>query len=167
MQVIRKLFVVFALVAIVSSLSVIFAQTKKGAGQKDGMPPPPMQRGGFNPRMFEELNLSDEQKTQIKTLMDNARTASEQYHEKIRSSHDQMKSIIEASAFNEEQARQILNAKAQAETEIEIIHLRTESAIYKLLTVEQKTQLEQLKQKRPEFPRGGEFRQGPPPPKNK
>lgn len=168
MRFIKYILVVFAVAALVGSLTMVFAQkgTETGKGQMGGRRPdgPPMPPRGFNPRMFEELNLTDEQKTQIKTLHENARTASEQYFEKLKGSREQIKAIVQAQTFNEEQARQILSAKAQAETELEIIHLRTESAIYNLLTAEQKTKLAELEKNRPEFRRGGDFRKGSPPP---
>jgi protein CpxP len=168
MRILKYILVVLAIAALVGSITMVFAQTEKGNEKvkTEGRRPdgPPMR--GFNPRMFEELNLTDEQKTQIKTLHENARTASEQYFEKLKGGHEQIKAIVQAQTFNEEQARQILNAKAQAETELEIIHLRTESGIYNLLTAEQKTKLAELEKNRAEFRRGGDFRKGLPPPRN-
>ena len=62
--------------------------------------------------------------------------------------------MVEGGSFNEENARQILTAKASAMTELEILRLRADAAIFGILTAEQKAQLAQLKEERPPFPPG-------------
>ncbi|MGC2238937.1 MAG: hypothetical protein WA584_22470 [Pyrinomonadaceae bacterium] len=71
---------------------------------------------------------------------------------------DNYNRYVESGNFNEEKARQILSTKWQAQTEMEIIRLRSDAAILNLLTTEQKTQLAGLKEKRPQVPPGDGFR---------
>jgi Spy/CpxP family protein refolding chaperone len=151
------------LAILIGSLTFIFAQTgKRSDGQFTGgegrgfRPPTGMIGGGLPPQVLEKLNLSDQQKEQIKTLEDAARADSKAYFDKLKGFDEQLRTIADAGeAFNEEAARQILNGKAQVMTELELIRLKTGAAIKNLLTAEQKTQLEQLKLQRPEPPRGG------------
>lgn len=161
-----KIFTPLAIAILLGSLTIIFAQENRnnfgkprGNGEpRDGrmMPPPPH---GLNPRMLEQLNLTDAQKEQIQAIETASRDASKENFDKMRGYDEQLRKIVEGGAFNEEQARQILNQKSQMMTEMEIVRLRADAAVYKILTAEQKAQLEQLKQQRPEFPprepRGG------------
>jgi protein CpxP len=161
-----KLFVPVFLAILIGSLTFVFAQKKDDAnkppfpggdrGDRGGMMPPP---NGLNPRMLDELNLTAEQKTQVKGLMDKTRSDSEQFFEELKTSDAQLRLLTESGNFNEEKARQILSVKTQAQTEMEIIRLRADAAIYNLLTAEQKTQLAQIKEQRPQMPpNGGGFR---------
>ncbi len=155
-----KVFAPIFLAILLGSLSFVFTQTKGDGdrqfpkGERNMMPPPI----GLNPRMLDELNLTDRQKEQIRALADKARADSEQFFEEMRISDEQLKVLVESGNFNEEKARQILNTKSQAQTELEIIRLRSDAAILNLLTAEQKTQLAGLKEKRPQVPPGGGFR---------
>lgn len=136
------------------SLTVVFSQTRM---DRQGPPPQMGRMGGGMPRQaMEQLNLTDAQKQQIKTLEENARSSSKEYFDRLKSFDDQLRSMVDAGTFNESQAREILNGKAAVTTELDLIHLRTDIAIRNVLTAEQKAQLEQLKQQRPKLP--------PPPP---
>ncbi len=159
-----KLFAPLAIAVMVGSLTFVFAQTDKSdfGGTKNGnqkerrMPPPDGMRpgGGLPPHILNQLNLTDAQKQQIQTIETASRGASKDNFDKIRGYDEQLRKSVESGAFNEEQARQILNAKAQTMVEMELVRLRSEASIFKILTTDQKAQLEQLKQQRPGPPRG-------------
>ena len=161
-----KTFVPMILAIVLGSLTFVFAQTKDAGG--DIRPPrgergahPPM--GGIPPFVLEKLNLTDEQKTQIKTIEDATRAAARDNFDKMRAYDEQMRTLVDSGNFDEAQARQILNGKAQIQTELELARIKTDMAIKNVLTAEQKTQFEQLKQQRPPMPPDG-FRPGMPPP---
>ena len=173
MKIFRVIFAAFALATLVGSLTLMFGQSRNNAGrtQSDGQTEvggrqrpdgPPMRppHDGLDGRMLRELNLSDAQKEQIKALQESAHTASQQFFEQLKAIDEQLRAVTQAAAFNEEQARMLLASKAGVMTELELIRLRADSATYKLLTAEQKARLEQLKQERPEFPRGGDRPEG-------
>ena len=156
-----KIFVPLILAFIIGSLTFAFAQTGNGGKQRpggdagrrgggDGFRP-----GGLPPHILDRLNLTDAQKTQISALQDAARTASQTYFETIRTADEQLRTMVAGGTFNETQARTVLNTKTQALTELEIIRLRTDAAIFNLLTAEQKTLLAQLLAQRPDFPPHG------------
>lgn len=163
-----KIFAPFTLAILVGSLTFAFAQTSQptaGGKIKDGSRgerpmPPGGGRGGFGlqPRVLEQLNLTDAQKEQIAAIQAASREAGKENFDQVRAADEQLRTMVESGNFDETQARTILNAKAQAMTEAEIARLRTDAAIFKVLTAEQKTQLEQLKQQRPEPPQRGGFR---------
>ncbi len=164
-----KIFMPLVLVIAAGILTITFAQTNKdgrpgrdGGERGFGRPPGPPPMGGLNPGLLRQLNLTDQQKEQIKTLMENNRTASQANFDKMKTFQDQLKAATETGTFNEDQVRQILTARSQVSIELEVNRLRTDSAIINLLTPEQKTQLQQLKQNAPDF--GGRDGQRPPPP---
>lgn len=92
---------------------------------------------GLHPRLLEQLDLSDAQKEQIGKLHEKSRADSQAHFDKIKVVQRQLKDPVEVGNFDESLVRQIIVQKTQAMTELEIIRLRTDAAIYKLLTVEQ------------------------------
>ncbi len=172
-----KIFIPIVLAILIGSLTFAFAQTngtkagKSRPGNDTGAPPPRgggegFHPGGLPPHLLAQLNLTDAQKTQISTLEGSARTTSQTYFEALRAADEQLRTIAEGGTFNETQVRQILNQKAQAQIELEFIRLKTDQAIFSLLTAEQRTLLAQLRQQHPEFPPHGGRPGMPPPPQN-
>lgn len=162
---------------VIGSLTFVFAQTKTepsngrfpNGDQREfaRIPPPPPfgpAPGAIDPRMFAELDLTDAQQTAIRALMDNARTASGVYFEKLRVVEAQLGDTTGSEAFDEAAARQLLKTRGEIQTEIEIIRLKTDSAIRNLLTAEQLARLDLLKSRRPDFPPAGPRPPMPPPP---
>ena len=156
-----KIYTPLACVALLGSLTFAFGQTTKNsfggsqnvAAQERRMPPPP---DGFNPRVLERLNLTDAQQAEIGKLRDKSYADSQVYFERMQVAQEKLKDIVETGAFDEAQARQIIGTKTAAQTELEIIRLRTDTGVRNLLTAEQIAQMDLLKAQRPDFP--------PPPP---
>lgn len=162
-----KIFVPFTLAILIGSLTFAFAQTSQPTGGKfkqDGRgerPMPPHEgKGGLPPRALEQLNLTDAQKEQIAQIQTASRDASKDNFEKVRLFDEQLRTMVEGGTFDEAQARTILSDKAQLTIEHDLARLRSDAAIFKVLTAEQKTQ---LKQQRPEPSQRGGFRPSAPP----
>lgn len=171
-----KIFAPIGLAILIGSLTFVFGQTKttkksqfiQDEKQEFGnVPPPPFGfgPGGLNPRDLDRLSLTDEQKTQIHALEENARANSKVYFEKMQVIEEKIKDTTEGESFDETAARQLLKTRADIEIELEIIRLKTDSAIYNLLTAEQIAKLGLLKEQRPEFPPRTGFRPPVPPQK--
>jgi Spy/CpxP family protein refolding chaperone len=159
-----KLFAPIGLAILLGSLTFIFAQksetdTRPPHGKEFGRMPPP---NGMNPRLLDQLSLSDEQKQKIHTLEQSSQTDAQTYFEKLRVIDEKIKDTIETESFDEAQARQLLKAKSEIQIELEINRLKKDSAIFNILSAEQIAKLELLKQQRPEFPPNG-FRPDMPP----
>lgn len=164
-----KTFAPFIIAILFGSLTFAFAQkngeTKTGLNgdRPERRMPPEGRGGGLHPRMLEWLNLTDEQKQQIEAIHQSSREASKENFDKMRGFDEQLREAVEGD-FNEAQARAILSEKAQVQIELELNRLRSDAQILKILTAEQKAQLERLKQQRREPPmRGGGFRPAAPP----
>lgn len=134
-----------------------------GQGRPDGPPPGERRHGGPGGpgghrgpggRMFERLNLTDDQKTQIKALHEKAMTDSKPYFDQLHSIHQQIHQLVEGGQFNEDAIRALAARQAAAETELTVIRIRTEMAVSNVLTPEQKAKMGEMHKRR----------MGPPPP---
>lgn len=123
-------------------------------GRPPGPPPGPpgMGPGGMG-RMLFHLGLTADQQAQVKTLMQAERDASAPYHETLRSINDQMRQAVEAKEFDAAAVRALAEKEAAATIELRVIGAKTQSAIYKLLTDDQKKALADARADQPP-PRG-------------
>jgi Spy/CpxP family protein refolding chaperone len=132
-----------AAIAMVTAMATGPAAAAGQAGQRGQMSgPPPGPRGGGGPggigRMLFELNLTAAQLEQVKSLMEAERAAAAPFHEIVRGLHERMRAAVESGAFDEAAVRAIAVEEAAAATELRILGARTQSAIFGLLTDEQK-----------------------------
>jgi Spy/CpxP family protein refolding chaperone len=128
--------------------------------EPQGPPPPgigphgrggPGGRGGLD-RMVFELDLTQAQIDQVKALRDAARTASEPFEQQMRKAGDGIRAAIESGSFDEDAVRTLAAGESKANIELRVIGARTDAAILKLLTAEQR---EALKTMRPPHPGRG------------
>ena len=175
-----NIFIPIALALMLGSLTYMFAQSSDTSSSKPlteaqtdfGPPPPggfrggpsghggPGGPGGFTPMLLDQLSLSDTQKEQVRAYESAARETSKEHFSRITAADEQLRLMVDSGTFTDARARPIVKAKSNAMAELELIRLGTEASIQQLLTTEQKTQLVQLKGKRPSFPPGGGFRPG-------
>jgi Spy/CpxP family protein refolding chaperone len=159
MNYLTKVIGAFALAALLGTLVLSSGQSRRGG---DGNGPsqdgpgrpghPPGPPDGLDPRMLDQLNLTDQQRQQIKALHETARTDGQQFGEQLKANHDAIEAMVTSGTFDETQARKLLATKFQLMTEMDLIHLRTDTAVYALLTPDQRAQAEQIKQSRPPMP---------------
>lgn len=116
---------------------------RRGPGPRDGMLP-----------MMREINLSDEQKIQIKKIMDAEAASTQELHNKLKALHESEPELFSAT-FDEAGVRATAEARAKIDVELQVSHARTMSQVAAILTAEQ---IQQLISRRPQF------REGPPPP---
>jgi Spy/CpxP family protein refolding chaperone len=168
-----KIFAPIGLAILLGSLTFVFAQTKTASNSQQTVaarreagriPPPPFGFAprGINPRALEQIGLTDEQKTQIGALLETARAASQVYFEKLWVVEEKIKDTTESETFDEAEARKLLKTKGEIQMELEIIRLKTDSAVYNLLTAEQIAQLDLIKSQRPLFSPQNGMRMPPP-----
>jgi Spy/CpxP family protein refolding chaperone len=134
----------------------------RGGPGPQGPPPGPGGpfRGGPGPRdglgpMGRDLNLTDDQRAQIKKITDSFDESNKALFDQMRALH---KSEPEpgSGTFDEAAVRTAAEARAKIQVELDVSHARMMSQIAGVLTAEQKAQLAARRQ---QFER-----QGPPPP---
>lgn len=109
---------------------------------------------GLGP-LARDLNLTDEQKAQIKKIQESFETSTKALHEQLRSLHESEPDPVSTGTFDEAAVRAAAQARANVQIELEVSHARMMSQIFSVLTSEQKAQLaakrQEFEQKRKEF----------------
>lgn len=130
-----------------------FAQQdgSRGFGGGGGRPPGGREHGG--PRgggplgpLARDLNLTDAQKAQIKTITDSFEESTKSLREQLSSAGDGPFDGLTDGAFDEATVRAAAQARASVHVELEVARARMMSQAYALLTTEQKTKLAALRQ---------------------
>jgi protein CpxP len=143
---IQKPRLITLLVMLSVCLSVGSALAQHPGGPGGGFPGRgPGGPGGFTERFARLLGLTDAQKAQIQTIREESRTASTTYFEQLRPLHEQLRALVEAGTFDAAAARNLVSQISQLQLELQVINARAESAIYNLLTAEQKAKLAELR----------------------
>ncbi len=138
----KKTLIAFLVMAVVGGGAVfIFAQKGKSGG---------FGGRGFGGRGFEriaeKLNLSDEQKTQVKTILEDSKTRVKPLMETMRESRQQAENLGTDGTFNEEQVNQIANAQAETSRQLFIEKEKTKAQIFAVLTPEQRAEAAKMKE---------------------
>jgi protein CpxP len=110
-----------------------------------------------------ELNLTDAQKAQVKTLLDAQQATEEERHTKLDDLRKQIDAATANGQFDENTVRNLANQQSQLMADQMVDHLRLHSKIYGLLTAEQRTKADQM-MKMHGGPGHGPGHHGPPPP---
>ena len=106
-----------------------FPGGRGGPGQHDGLGP-----------LARDLNLTDDQKSQIKKITDS-------FAESTKSLHDQLKALHEnepdpfSGSFDEAAVRAAAEARAKIDVELAVAHAKMMSQIAGVLSTDQKAQL--------------------------
>ena len=95
---------------------------------------------GFGPG-FRELNLSDDQREQIKKIAESHRDEFRAAGEKARAAHDGMQALIEADNIDESAIRAKSAEIAAAEADVMILNARVRHESMQILTAEQQAKL--------------------------
>lgn len=141
----------FAVLAI--GVGFAFAQKRDGGsgrGERPFGPPPFMLE-----KIADELGLSDEQRAQIKQILETEKAKIQSLTENARATHNQLKDLGTNGVFNEEQVSQLAAQQAETTRQLIIEKERTKAAIFAVLTPEQRTKAAALKNKLEGKMRGG------------
>jgi Spy/CpxP family protein refolding chaperone len=159
----KKRILVIASIAVLIVAATVFALAQGHMGQGEKM------RGGPGPEMIEhisrELNLTDDQRAQVKAIFESQQAAGEERHAKLEAIHKQIDDATANGQFDEATVRNLANQQAALMADEMVDHLRMHAKLYSLLTPEQKTKADQMmKMHGPGGPHGhGEGHHGPPP----
>ncbi|MBD0369716.1 MAG: Spy/CpxP family protein refolding chaperone [Pyrinomonadaceae bacterium] len=155
-----------AIIGIVAVLvcGAIFATAQSGTGPRAqqpprGIEPPPPPPPPFGlphlDRLARDLNLTEAQQAEIKSLLDAAHTTLDALMKKMDAERRQLDTATAGGQFDEAQVRALATQQSQTFAELIVEHKRLEAKLYSLLTQEQRNRFDQLRQRR---------RQPPPPP---
>ena len=94
------------------------------------------------------LNLTDAQRQQIRSLVEQRREQQQEVMTRLREAMEARRGAVEATPVDEQAIRSTTQALVEAQTEVAIQHARLRSDILALLTPEQQAQAAKLKAER-------------------
>ena len=148
-----------ALLTMATAAPVLVAVNAEPRGQVPGFGGPPpggpggpgMRRPGgpmgFGPG-FRELDLTDDQKAQMKSIAQSHRDEFRAAGEKARAAHDGMQALLEAETIDEAAIRAKSTEVAAAEADVMILNAKVRHESMQLLTSEQQAKLKELRSSR-------------------
>ena len=90
-----------------------------------------------------KLNLTDDQKTQMKALMQKERPTMQPLHQQERQIDQQLRQYVEGN-FDQAKVAALAAQKAQIQAQLTVEQTKIHNQLYQLLTDDQKTQLKQM-----------------------
>jgi len=99
---------------------------------------------GMLPMLARELNLTDAQKAQIKTIADSHRDEWKALGDRARTAHEALQQAVTADTVDEGLIRQRSAEVAAVEADMAVARARAHAEVFQLLTPEQKTQAKTL-----------------------
>jgi|ERR1051326_4398463 Spy/CpxP family protein refolding chaperone len=136
----KKFFIVTAIVlAVAAGLTAsVYAQgPHRGFGHRSG---------GMLNHMTKELNLTEEQQSQVKSILDGERSRTKPLMEQLRQNEQaqNQQNLKTGGSFDDLQVRAFANNQAQIMRDLIIEKQRTKSQIYSVLTPDQRQKALQL-----------------------
>ena len=132
----------FGTLALALAAGVAFAQAG-GGGMR--MHHRMMGPGGPEFGMFvHQLNLTDDQKTQVKQIFQNEKPNIKPLMQQEFQAHQQMIQLITSGNFDQAKAAAIANQEAQTHAQIEVEHAKIGAQIYNLLDSTQKSKVAEI-----------------------
>lgn len=139
--------------AVMAALAVpAFALAQGGFGGRHGG----SLHGGFGgpglerfeemlPRLAEYLELTDDQQSQIRAILDEEMPAIEDLREQLRTAHEAFRATHQPGDFDEAAVRAFAESQSQLHVELMVAGARTMSRIFTVLTPEQQDKLQDLR----------------------
>jgi len=134
---------------LIAFVAVLMASVIAKSQTAENAPPPPMHGHGFGMEghrmgfMAQKLNLTDDQKTQMKAITDKEHPAMKPLHQQERQIDLQLRQYVEGT-FDQVKVAALAAQKAQIQAAITVQETRIHNEMYQLLTADQKTQLRQM-----------------------
>ena len=153
----KKRIIVIASIAVLVIGATIFAVAQGPEAMKRMHGYGPHGHGDMLEHMSRELNLTDEQKQQVKAIMESVESSAQGIHAKLEETHKQLEAATANGQFDEAQVRTLANQQAQLEADMMVEHLRAKAKVFAILTPEQRVKAEEMHQRM-----GPHRREGPP-----
>ena len=165
----NKLFAPSAIAAIALLMSgALWAQPRGGAGRfgpPAAGPGPPLAARLLAGPVGDRLELSDEQREQIRGVLGAHREANAPWHQDLRNLSAELEKAVEAEPLDEEAVRALARQVADIRVELAVSRARVAREVREVLTPDQRETLgemrSQMKERREGFGGRGTHRRGP------
>ncbi len=133
---------------LVAALAVVMGTAIARSQTADAPPPPPMHGHGFGMGehmgfLAKQLNLTDDQKTQMKAVLHKEHPAVRPLMQQQHKIDLRLRQYVEGN-FDQQKVQELANEKALLQAQVTVQQTRIHNELYKLLTAEQQSQLKQL-----------------------
>jgi protein CpxP len=122
----KKLLLSISIAALVSTSALSFAKSN------DDMNEHP-------PRLMKELNLSDQQKADIKQIRDEAKQDASIYKTEVKAFRQSMRALLESGEWDEQQVRNLIEGNENAAKQLKLINAQSKNRVYNALSADQKS----------------------------
>lgn len=132
-----------ALVALLVAMLLTIGADAQGHRPRVGRPGmgPGGERGAEAQQFFRELDLTDQQKAEMRSLRERSREESEPILKQLRDLQKERRQLIQSNTFNEEAVRSLVNRESELRSALSLNRTANQHAVYNLLTPEQKAKL--------------------------
>jgi periplasmic protein CpxP/Spy len=136
---------------LIAAMAILFVSAiAKSQSAADAPPPPPPLHGhghgmeGHQMGFFSKaLNLTDEQKAEMKTVMQKEHPAMKPLIQQQRQIDLQLRQYVEGT-FDPAKVQALAAQKAQLQIQVTVAETRIHNELYQLLTTDQRTQLKEM-----------------------
>lgn len=136
---------------LIAFLAVLMGSVIAKSQTAEDTPPPPAMHGhgmgmgmeGHMHFLAAKLNLTDDQKTQMKAIMQKEKPTMQPLHQQAYQIDQQLRQYAEGG-FDQTQVAALAAQKAQIQAAITVEETRMHSELYQLLSSDQKAQLKQM-----------------------
>jgi Spy/CpxP family protein refolding chaperone len=137
----KKILIIIAAVILAGGAVFAFAQHRRGEGPKGG---------GFGHRgmgmAMRELNLTDDQKIQVKAIFDSSRETVKPVLDELKANREKLMQLS-GQAFDVAQVSEIAKRQGELMSQLIVEHERAKSKIFAILTDEQKAKAKEMQDK--------------------
>src|ERR1700736_1622608 len=136
---------------LVAALAILLGSAIAKSQTVDAPAPPPMHQHGHGFGMeghrmgffAKQLNLTDDQKAQMKTIMQKEHPTMKPLFQQEHQINQQLRAYVEGS-YDEAKVRALAAQKAQLDVEKTVAETRVHNQLYQLLTADQQAKLKQI-----------------------
>jgi protein CpxP len=136
---------------LIATLAVLLGSALMRAQSADDATPPPAMHGHAWARgeghmhmmAFEKLNLTDDQKTQMKSIMQKEHPAMKPLFQQEHQIDVQLRQYVEGN-FDAAKVQALAAQKAQIQAQLTVAQTRIHNELYQVLTADQQAQLKQM-----------------------
>ena len=141
---------------LIAALAVLMGTVAGHSQTAENTPPSPpmhghgmgmgMGMGGHMGFLAKQLNLTDDQKSQMKAIWEKERPTMKPMFQQQRLIDQQLRHYVEGS-FDQDKVQALANQKAQLQAQMTVAETRIHNQMYQLLTPDQQSQLKQIEAK--------------------
>lgn len=146
----RTLFPVIAMGLLIFGLSAAWAAERPAGPRGDGHCNGPCFDSPRGDGPLARLDLSDEQREQIRAIIDSEREQMRSLRDAAQQSREATRKALQADSVDEAKVRQLAHEQADKRVDLQLARQQTRAKIDAVLTAEQRQQLQQQREKRQE-----------------